>query len=43
MLDGLSTEVDHIADSVELSAMSHLEKLASLFSRQEYCILSYVL
>ena len=39
MLDGLSTEVDHIADSVELPAMGHLEKLASLFSRQEYCIL----
>ena len=39
MLDGLSTIVDHIADSIEVPAMGHLEKLTSLFSRQEYCIL----
>ena len=39
MLDGLSTIVDQFADSVGLPAMNHLEKLASLFSRQEYCIL----
>ena len=39
MPDGLSTIVDHIADSVELPAMGHLETLASLFSRQGYCVL----
>ena len=39
MLDGLSTIVDQFADSVGLPAMGHLEKLASLFSRQECCIL----
>ena len=39
MLDGLSTIVDQFSDSVGLPAMGHLEKLASLFSRQEYCIL----
>ena len=39
MLDGLSTIVDQFADSLGLPAMGHLEKLASLFSRQEYCIL----
>ena len=39
MLDCLSTIVDQFADSVELPAMGYLEKLVSLFSRQEYCIL----
>ena len=39
MLDCLITLVDQCADSVGLPAMGHLEKLASLFSRQEYGIL----
>ena len=39
MFDCLSTIVDQFADSVGLPAMGHLEKLASLFSFQEYCIL----
>ena len=39
MLDDLSTIVDQLADSVGLPAMNHLKKLASLFSRQEYCTL----
>ena len=39
MLDDLSTIVDQLADSAGLPAMNHLKKLASLFSRQEYCIL----
>ena len=40
MLDCLSTIADQFVDSVGLPAMGHLEKLASPFSRQEYCILS---
>ena len=39
MLDGLSTIADQFAYFVGLPAMNHLEKLASLFSRQEYRIL----
>ena len=41
MLDCLSTIiVDQFSDSVGLPAMGHLEKSASLYSRQElYCIL----
>ena len=39
MLDCLSTIVDQFADSVGLPVMGHLEKLTSLFSRQEHYIL----
>ena len=39
MLDSLVIIVDQFADSEGLPAMGHLEKLTSLFSRQEYCIL----
>ena len=39
MPDCLIIVVDQFADSVGLPAMGHLKKLASLFSRQEYCIL----
>ena len=39
MLDCLITLVDQCADSEGLQAMGHLEKLTSLFSRREYCIL----
>ena len=40
MPDCLITLVDQCADSERLPAMGHLKtKLASLFSRQEYCIL----
>ena len=39
MLNCLITLVDRCADSVGLPAMGHLEKLTSLFSLQEYCIL----
>ena len=39
MLNCLTALVDQCADSVGLPAMSHLEQLTSLFSRQEYCIL----
>ena len=39
MLDCLIIIIDQFADSVGLPAMGHLEKMASLFSRQEYCIL----
>ena len=38
MLDSLtSIIVDHFTDSVDLSAMDNLKKMAPLFSRQEYC------
>ena len=40
MLDCLSTIVDQFAASVGLPAMGHLKNMTSLFSRQEYCILS---
>ena len=39
MRDCLITLVDQCADSEGLPTMDHLKKLASLFSRQEYCIL----
>ena len=39
MLDCLVIIVDQFADSEGLPAMGHLEKLTSLFSRQEYYIL----
>ena len=39
MPDCLIIIVDQFADSVGLPAMSHLKKMASLFSHQEYCIL----
>ena len=39
MPDCLSTIVDELRDSVGLPAMGHLEKLAFIFSRQEYYIL----
>ena len=38
MLDRSTTIiVDQFTDSVNLSAMDHLKKMTSLFSRQEYC------
>ena len=40
MLNYLIIIVDQFADSEGLPAMGHLEKkMASLFSRQEYCVL----
>ena len=39
MLDCLIIIVDQFEDSVGLPAMGLLEKFASFFSRQEYCIL----